>query len=35
MNAYEASELISQIAGTVLLIWLLTLVVLEVYRGPR
>jgi len=35
VNAYEPSELISRIVGTVLLTWLLTFVVLEVYRGPR
>ena len=31
VNAYEPLELISQIVGTVLL----TLVILEVYRGAR
>ena len=35
VNAYEPSELISRIVGSVLLAWLLTLVVIEVYRGPR
>ena len=39
VNAYEPSELISRIVGTVLLTWLVTLVVLfvvlEAYRGPR
>ena len=35
VNTYEPSELISRIVGPVLLTWLLTLVVLEVYRGPR
>ena len=35
VNAYEPSELISRIVGTVLLTWLVTFVVLEAYRGPR
>ena len=35
VNAYEPSELISPIVGTVLLTWLLTFVVLEVYNRAK